>query len=211
MNILTLFAHEGHDHAADAAHQTTTVAPQVTQVVTHAATEATHAAESAGGLSALGLNWQSFLFQLITFVIVYLILRQFVLKKIIAVLESRRTAVEDSIKHATQAEERLKNVEGQISTMLGEARKQADDVLAASHKEAASMIEAAEAKAAKRADHIVSEAKNQMQNEVSKARADLKAETAQLVAMATEKIIGEKLDAKKDASLIEKALAKEQP
>lgn len=196
MNILTLFAHDGHDHAAEA--------------VTEVATEVTHAAESAGGLGALGLNWQSFLFQLITFIIVYLILRQFVLKKIIAVLESRRTTVEDSLKHATQAEERLKNVEGQISTMLGQARKQADDVLAASHKEATSMVEAAEAKALQRAEHIVTEAKNQMQNEVAKARTDLKAETAQLVAMATEKIIGEKLDAKKDASLIEKALTREQ-
>jgi hypothetical protein len=38
------------------------------------------AAPASGGLSALGLNWQSFLFQLITFVIVLVLLRKFVYK-----------------------------------------------------------------------------------------------------------------------------------
>lgn len=173
--------------------------------VSHTA-EVTHAVESAGGVAALGLNWQSFLFQLVTFVIVFVILRQFVLKKLFAVLESRRSTVDDSLKHAAETEKKLKAVEADITVMLGEARKQADDIIAASHKEAVNMVEAAEAKAAKRADHIVAEARAQLANDITKARADLKAETATLIAAATEKIISEKLDAKKDASLIDRAL-----
>lgn len=171
--------------------------------------DAVHAAEASGGLASLGLDVQAFLFQLITFVIVFLILRQFVLKKVLASLDARRKAVEDSLEHAAQTEKKLKNVEGEITAMLGEARKQADDIIAASHKEAASSIEAAEAKATKRAEQIIAEAKAQMDNEVTKARADLKAETAKLVAVATQKIIGHKLDAKTDAELITKALKEE--
>lgn len=203
METLRFFAQDGHDHIAQA------MQPAVPEAV-HVAEQATHAAESAGGLAALGINWQGFLFQLITFVIVFLILRQFVLKKVFVVLENRRKAVDDSLKHAAQTEQKLKSVEADITTMLGEARKQADDIIAASHKESASMVEAAEAKAVKRAEHIVFEARAQLTNDIAQARADLKVETAQLVAVATEKIIGEKLDAKKDATLIERALGKEQ-
>ncbi|MGH7196343.1 MAG: F0F1 ATP synthase subunit B [Candidatus Saccharimonadales bacterium] len=163
-------------------------------------------AEASGGIAALGLNWQSFLFQLITFVIVLLILRQFVFKKLVTTLEDRRLTVEKSIEHAAETEAKLKQAEEKIAKMLARARDQADEVVGASHKEAAGIVEAAESKAVKRAEHIVKEAKSQMDVEITKARAALKAETAQLVMVATERIIKEKLDAKKDAALIDDAL-----
>jgi F-type H+-transporting ATPase subunit b len=181
----------------------------VLHVFTYAASEASttvEKAESAGGIAALGLNWQSFLFQLITFVLVLLILRQFVFKKLVATLESRRQTVEDSIKQAAETEEKLKKAEETIAGMLAQARVQADDIVGTGHKEAAQLVEAAEAKAVQRAEHIVKEAKAQMDVEVTKARETLKTETAKLVAQATEKIIKEKLDANKDAQLISAAL-----
>lgn len=170
-----------------------------------AATTAEHAPE-AGGIAALGLNLQGFLFQLITFVIVFVILRQFVFKKLIKTLDERRDAVESSIKHAAETEEKLKKAEETIAGMLADGRKQADELLAGAHKEANQMIEDAETKAAKRAEHIVSEAKNSMDIEVAKVREALKAETAHLVAVATEQIIKEKLDPTRDAALIANAL-----
>lgn len=171
-----------------------------------ATTTAEHAPEAAGGIAALGLNWQGFLFQLITFVIVFVILRQFVFKKLIKTLDDRRDAVESSIKHAAETEEKLKKAQETIAGMLADGRKQADELVAAAHKEATHMVEEAESKAAKRAEHIVAEAKSQMDVEVAKAREALKAETAQLVAAATERIIKEKLNQTKDAALIASAL-----
>lgn len=164
------------------------------------------AESSGGGLSALGLNWQAFLFQLITFVIVLVILRKFVYKKLVATLDSRQKAVQDSIKNAEETEKKLKDAEKTIASLLADARKEADEVVSASHKEAAQMIEAAEAKAAKQAEHIVKEAKAQIDVEIAKARESLKKETAALVAAATEHIIREKLDPARDAKLIDAAL-----
>ncbi len=182
LDVLTQFAAEAHEAAAPA--------------------------ESAGGLAALGLNLQSFLFQLITFVIVLVILRVFVYKKLVATLDARQKAVEDSIKNAQLTDDKLKNAEKTIAGMLAEARAEADTLIAAGHKEAAQMVEAAESKAAARAEHIVKEAKAQMDVELGKARDALKKETAHLVAVATEQIIGEKLDATKDAKLVDAAIAK---
>jgi F-type H+-transporting ATPase subunit b len=68
------------------------------------------------------------------------------------------------------------------------------------------MVGDAEDKAKQRAEQIVADARTQLDTEVRKAREALKAETVQLIAAATEKVIGEKLDVKKDAGLIKNAL-----
>lgn len=177
----------------------------MTPVLTHLA-NAEAATESAGGISALGLNWKGFLFQLITFVIVLLVLKKFAFGKLIAVLDARQKAVDDSLRNAAEIEDKLKNAKKTVATMLADARNEADEILSASHKEAAQAVEAAEQKASQRAEHIVKEAKAQMEVEVAKARDALKAETVQLVAQATEHMLREKLDATKDAKLINSAL-----
>lgn len=181
----------------------------ITNLAASPAAETTHeATEAAGGIAALGLDWKAFLFQLISFVIVLLVLRKFVFGKLINTLEARQKAVDDSLKNAAETEEKLKSAEKTIAGMLSDARKEAEELVAAGHKEAAQMVEAAESKAVKRAEHIVAEAKASMDVELGKAREALKKETALLVAAATEQIIGEKLDATRDAKLIDAALAK---
>jgi F-type H+-transporting ATPase subunit b len=164
--------------------------------------EAAQPPESAGGLAALGLNWQSFLFQLITFVIVLVLLRKFVYKRLIKTLEDRRAAVEESLEQAAETAKKLQDAEKTVA----DARTQADEVVSASRKEATQMLADAEQKAARRAEHIVEEAKAQMDIELEKARRALKQDTAQLVAQATERILGEKLDPAKDERLIATAL-----
>ena len=71
------------------------------------------------------------------------------------------------------------------------------------------MVAEAEEKAKARAEQIVNDARAQLATDVAKAREALKAETIKLVAVATEQVIGEKLDAGKDAGLIKNALAAE--
>jgi F-type H+-transporting ATPase subunit b len=161
---------------------------------------------SEGGLAALGLNWQAFLFQLITFVIVLVLLRKFVYKRLIKTLEDRRATVEQSLDQAAETAKKLAEAEKDVAKLLIEARAQADEIVAATRKEATQMVADAEAKAARKAEHIVTEAKAQMDIELEKARKALKQETAQLVAFATERVLNEKLDAAKDERLIAGAL-----
>ena len=68
------------------------------------------------------------------------------------------------------------------------------------------MITEAEDKAKARAEHVVKDARAQLDVDVRKAREALKKQTVELVALATEKIVKEKLDERKDASLIKDAL-----
>lgn len=173
------------------------------------AAEAGHveAAEPAGGISALGLDFKAFVFQLITFVLVLLFLKKFVFGKLVDTLEERRSAVIGSLEDAKQAAVELNKAEENISKLLAEARQESADIVATAHKEAAVLVTDAETKALKKAEHIVTEAKTQLDGEILKARTILKKETKSLVAEATEKIIGQKLTSAADEKLIESALA----
>lgn len=160
----------------------------------------------AGGIGALGINLQSFLFQLITFVIVLVILRKFVYGRLVDTLEKRRQAVIDSLKAAEQSAKDLEQAEEKVSKLLAEAREEARGIVETAHKESSAMIEDAETKAAKKAEHIIAQAESRMETEVAAARQQLRRDTAELVALATEKVLGEKIDAKRDAKLIETAI-----
>ena len=163
-------------------------------------------AAASGGLGALGINLQGFLFQLITFVLVLILLRKFVYGKLIDTLEKRRQAVVDSLQAAEQSAKDLANTEEKVAALLDEARSEARGIVETAHKESGAMIEDAETKAGKKAEHIIASAEARMEQEIASARKALRSETAQLVALATEKVLGQKVDAKADAALIETAI-----
>jgi len=143
---------------------------------------------------------------LVTFAIVLFVLSKWALPKITATIDSRRTALEQSLEQAKQTEEALAKAEAKSEEILAKARTQADEALAEGKKAAANFITAAESKAAERAALIVKEAETKLGEEREKLRQDLRQELAALVADATAKVIDEKLDAKRDMSLIERAI-----
>lgn len=172
-----------------------------------AATEAAQSqSQNSDLLSALGIDGKLLLLQSGAFLVLVFILGKFVYPHLLKAIEDRREKIEDGLKNARKADEELKKVEQKVAEIIRTARSEANDILAHSQKEATALVEEAEAKATARAEHIVSEVRAQMDNELAAARAALKKDTAELVAKATEQIIKEKIDAKKDAQLISAAL-----
>ncbi|HEY5805815.1 MAG TPA: F0F1 ATP synthase subunit B [Candidatus Saccharimonadales bacterium] len=172
------------------------------------APEAEHAAEESQSLfTALGIDVTLLIEQTIAFLILVFLLAKFVYPALIKVVDGRREQIEAGIKEAKQAEESLAKAEAKVSELLVEARKEADDILARTHQEAANVVADAESKAKTRAEQIVADARQQLELDVAKAREALKKDTVELVALATERVVGEKLDAQKDAELVKKSLA----
>lgn len=159
-----------------------------------------------GLLQALGIDGKLLIEQAAAFLILLFILAKFVYPALIKAIDTRRAQIEAGVEEAKEAAAALEKAEAKVADMLADARKQADDVLARSHKEASSMVAEAEEKAKAHAEQIVKDARAQLDVEVSKARQVLKKDTIELVALATEKVVHEKLDARKDASLITEAL-----
>ncbi|HET7302395.1 MAG TPA: F0F1 ATP synthase subunit B [Candidatus Saccharimonadales bacterium] len=162
--------------------------------------------QSLGLLQALGIDWKLLIEQTIAFLILLFILSKFVYPVLIKAIDSRRQQIEAGLEEAKASREALEKAEAKVEALLAQARKDADEIVARSHQEAGAMVADAETKAAQRAEQIVTDARSQLERDITKARETLKAETVQLVAAATEHIVGEKLDQKKDAALISKAL-----
>jgi F-type H+-transporting ATPase subunit b len=165
-------------------------------------------ANNGGILGALGIDVRLLILQAIAFLLLLWALKKWVYPILIDAIDKRQEAMEAGIKASEEAKKSAEVAEQKVARELEDARKRADEILASTQKEAASIIGDAEEKAARRAENIVNEAKADMNNQLQAARKELKDETRVLVARATEAILGEKIDAGKDAKLVDSALKK---
>ena len=178
-------------------------------LVTNFAVVINEAEQSSGLLSALGIDIKLLITQALAFLVLVAILGKFVYPFLVKSIDERRETIESSLKDAKAAQEASEKAETRIQELLADARKEADDIIARSHSEATAQVTEAEEKARKRSEQIIKDAHAQLEADVAKARIALKKDTAALVAMATERVLHEKVDSRKDAELIDRALSKE--
>lgn len=169
-------------------------------------TVTTFAAEESSGLGALGVDGKAFLIQLITFLLAFLVLKRYAFKPVIKVLNERRDTIEQGVRLGEEMQKERSKLEQEVEKTLHEARQQADEILAAANDASRQTIQEAEEKARKKADGVLEAAEARIVQDTARARQQLEKELVGLVADATEAVIGEKLDAKKDAQLIERSL-----
>ena len=171
----------------------------VTQFANEAAAEKT-------GLAVLGVDPKALLLQLITFVVFFLILKKFAFTKIVAMLDEREKTINKGVKLGVEMEAEKAKLDDQVQAALSVARKDADKIIGEAHTDAGEIIRAAEESATRKTDALLAEARGKIESDTNAARVALRKEMLQYVAEATEAIIAEKLDDKKDASLIERVL-----
>ncbi len=161
---------------------------------------------SSSGIGAFNINLKGLIFQLLTFLMVMLVFKRWILPPLFKTMEERRKTLEKSLTQAKETEETLARAEAKSEEIIVRARDQADEALAEAKKAASSIIADAETAAAGRANLIIKEAEASLGRERTKLYEELRGELATLVADATEKIVQEKLEPKRDRSLIERAL-----
>ncbi len=166
------------------------------------------ASETAGesGIGALGVDPKAFIIQLVTFVLVFLVLKKWAFKPIIKMMEQRRQTIEEGVTLGEEMKKDRAALDAKIEQQLGEARSEADGIIAAAHETSRASIREAEDKAREKAAGIMEQADQRIAAETQRARKQLQGELVTLISDATETIIGEKVDAQKDAQLIERAL-----
>jgi F-type H+-transporting ATPase subunit b len=162
---------------------------------------------SSSGIGALGINGQALLIQLVTFVLAFLVLRQYAFKPILKILQERRDTIDKGVTLGEEMQKERAKLDKTVADELHAARAKADGILAEAQDTARTTVREAEDKARGKADGIVKDAEERAAQEVKRARKALESELVGLISDATEAIIDEKVDTKKDAALIDKALA----
>jgi F-type H+-transporting ATPase subunit b len=168
----------------------------------------TNMAEAAGGnfFEALGIDWKLLVLQTIAFLVLLWFLAKFVYPPLTKMLEKREADIEAGVKAAQEAEQKADAAKAEMDKLLKEARRDASDIVSTAKEEATAAVEAAGAKAKARAEQIVADAHDQIEKDVSAARTTLHNETLELVALATEKVVGKAVDAKVDNAVISAAV-----
>lgn len=168
----------------------------------------TFAAEkSESGAAVLGIDPIAIALQAGTFLILFFIIKRFALDKIVKNLEDRRVTIDEGLKNAEAIELRQAELERENEAALAQARKEAEGIIGRSHEEAGSIVTEAQERANQQAADIVAKAKAQAETEAQKVRLELKREMLDVVAMATETVLQEKMTTAKDKELIESALS----
>jgi F-type H+-transporting ATPase subunit b len=162
--------------------------------------------DSSSGIGALGVDGQAFVIQLITFVLAFLVLRRYAFGPILKVLHERRETIESGVKLGEQMRKEKVELADKVEKTLHETRQQADGIIAGAQDTARQTVREAEDKAREKAAGILKEADERIAQDTARARQRLEKELVGLVSDATEAIIDEKVDAKKDAQLINRAL-----
>lgn len=157
-------------------------------------------------LGSLGVDVQMLVIQTVAFLVLLWLLSKFVYPVLNKMLETREAAIKKSAKMAEEAEQTASETRAEMTRLLDEARRQAGAVLSAAKTEAASVVEAAGAAANGRAERIAAEAHAQIEKDVATAKKALRDETINLVALATEKVIGKTVTPEVDKKVIELAI-----
>jgi F-type H+-transporting ATPase subunit b len=154
-------------------------------------------------MEKLGLNLGFFIFQILNFTVMALLLRQWAYGPILNMLENRRKKIAQGEEDARVAAEARANAEKEAAKIIAEAQTKSAQVVA----EATQRAEAAarEVKAA-----IEAEANKEKESALAEAAlerdrilGELRGQVAALAIAATQKLIGESLDEKRQHALID--------
>lgn len=143
----------------------------------------------------------------LVFVIVFLILWKFGFPAIVKMIDERKAYIDESLRKAKEANDKLQNIQKEGEAMLQEARDKQAAILreAASTRDA--IVEKAQAKANDKGARILAEAKAEIDSQKQAAIRDIRTQVAELSVQIAEKILREKLAASdKQNALIDKLL-----
>lgn len=165
------------------------------------------AAEEAGGIAALGISLPGLIAQLVNFGILLLVLRLFLFKPIMKVMDERKRKIEEGLHASAKAAQAAESSQEESRRALEAARAEGREAIARAQETAARLSTELEAQARREADGIVERARAEIERERQQAVQSLRAEFADLTVRAAERVVGQSLDRNAHQRLIDETLA----
>lgn len=168
--------------------------------------ESTSSAEE-GVLASLGLNVQLFAYQFVNFILVVLVIWFLILKPLTKKMEERKNIIDESLDNAKEVEKNLMMSQQKFDETIAAAKNESNAIIQKAHDEAEKMSVDMKEKTKKELADLIEKAKKTVAAEKEEMKVELRRETVELVILTAEKILGEKLDDKKDEKFIRDILS----
>ncbi len=158
-------------------------------------------------MDELGLNLPVLIAQLVNFFLLLVLLRIFLYKPILEMLDRRAQRIREGVEAADQSKEQASEAEAEVAKQIDAARQQSQTLVASAQEAANRIQEESRNQARQEAETLLERARTEIQLERDQAIAELRGEFAELTVSAAEKVISQSLDRQAHQRLIDEALA----
>lgn len=148
---------------------------------------------------------------IIIFLVLAFLLYKFAWKPLLTMLESRESAIRQSLADAEKARDELANVKEDTEKLLAEARTESQAIVTAGKKNAEKMKEQIVENAQSKSDALLADAKKQINLEKDRAIAEVKSEVVNLSIEVAQKLIKKNLSKEDNLKLINESLSSIDP
>lgn len=157
-------------------------------------------------LSDFGVQPILLLAQIVNFAILLLILKKFLYKPLLKMLEERKKTIADSLQNAEEIEKRLAQVTTEREEQLKKASKEAEAIIKDATASANQIITEAHDKASSDIEEMVAKAHQSIELDKEKMRQEIRAELAGLVVSGLEKVTGKVLSEKDQKEMVHRSI-----
>jgi F-type H+-transporting ATPase subunit b len=156
--------------------------------------------------ATLGLNWNGLIWQAINFIVLLLLLRQFLFKPVVGMLDARAQRVRESMEQADQARRAAEQAESDRQALLAETRKEAEAIRSRADEQAKRILADAETRAHERQQQIERQAEVSARQIEERVMAQVRAQLADLVVSGVDRVTRGALDANAQRGLVQQFL-----
>lgn len=144
--------------------------------------------------------------ELIAFLLMLFLLGRYVYPRVIAAAEARQKAIQAQLEGAERANEAAEQKLREIDEKLADARRQSQEMIDAASRSADQVRAELRRQGEEEAKRQLERAARDIEGEKQKAIDAVRGEVADLVATATERVLGETLDRERHRRLIDNAI-----
>ncbi len=152
------------------------------------------------------LNTNELVAQIICFLILLAIMRAFLWKKFLGILDKRKEAISSEFKKIDETKEAISVIKQEYDRKLADIDVEANMRIQEAIAEGRKIAEDMRDKAEKDGDELLENTRANLKDEVAKAREELKDSVVDLTIRVAEKVIQEKLSEESDRRLVENFL-----
>ncbi len=158
-------------------------------------------------MEAIGLNLPGLIAQIINFLLILVLLRMFLYKPILGMLDRRATRIRESLERAEAVQREADRSRAEFEEQIVEARRQGQQIVAQATEIGERMKEEARLDARREAETIIERARAEIQLARDQALTQLHQQFADLTIMAASRVIDQSLDRERHRALIDQVLA----
>lgn len=159
------------------------------------------------GITDLGINLPVLVAQTVNFVFLLIVLRLFIYKPVLKMLDERREKIREGLSAAERGREQAAEASREAQAQIDAARTEGQQIVAQAQAISQRIQEEARQQAQTQTEAMLERARNEISLERDTAIAELRREFADLTISAAEKVIGQSLDRNAHQRLINEALA----